>query len=201
MRMSVFQMVVVINKTIPKNNKPQLLEQIEDFIKEHAKITSISYKQSQIFNYDLLNYEDTRIIVMEFKMASSGSLKRINMIEEKLNTMDEIDAYKIIQKGISNIQSEDTFFYLVYEFDFGDVEEKLKPTITFFKGFYEKKRAYKYALELLKEGLEKYFIDEDLKEFDNPFIHYKEVHLYKEEKKEEQKQSVYYIKIEEIKIE
>lgn len=201
MRMSVFQMVVVINKTIPKNNKPQLLEEIEDFIKEHAKITSISYKQSQIFNYELNNYENTRIVVVEFKMASSGSLKRINMIEEKLNTMYEIDAYKIIQKGISNIQSEDTFFYLVYEFDFGDVEEKLKPTITFFKGFYEKKRAYKYALELLKEGLEKYFIDEDLKEFDNPFIHYKEVHLYKEEKKEEQKQSVYYIKIEEIKIE
>ena len=199
--MSVFQMVIVINKTIPKNDKPQILKQIEDFIKTYAKITSISYKQSQIFNYDLNNYEDTRIIVLEFKMATSGSLKRINMIEEKLNTMYEIDDYKIIQKGISNLQNEDTFLYLVYEFDFGDVEEKLKPTITFFKGFYEKKRAYKYALELLKEGLEKYFIDEDLKEFDNPFIYYKGVHLYKEEKKEEQRQSVDYRKIEEIKIE
>lgn len=199
--MSVFQMVIVINKTIPKNDKPQILKQIEDFIKTYAKITSISYKQSQIFNYDLNNYEDTRIIVLEFKMATSGSLKRINMIEEKLNTMYEIDDYKIIQKGISNLQNEDNFLYLVYEFDFGDVEEKLKPTITFFKGFYEKKKANQYAQELLKEGLEKYFIDEDLKEFDNPFIYYKEVHLYKEEKKEEQKQSVYYIKVEKIKIE
>lgn len=199
--MSVFQMVIVINKTIQKNDKPQILKQIEDFIKTYAKITSISYKQSQIFNYDLNNYEDTRIIVLEFKMATSGSLKRINMIEEKLNTMYEIDDYKIIQKGISNLQNEDNFLYLVYEFDFGDVEEKLKPTITFFKGFYEKKKANQYAQELLKEGLEKYFIDEDLKEFDNPFIYYKEVHLYKEEKKEEQKQSVYYIKVEKIKIE
>lgn len=201
MRTSVFQMVVVINKTIPKNNKQQLLEQIENLIKHHAKITSISYKQSQIFNYDLNNYENTRIVVVEFKMASSGSLKRINMIEEKLNTMDEIDAYKIIQKGISNLQNEDSFFYLVYEFDFGDVEQKLKPTITFFKGFYEKKRANQYAQELLNEGLEKYFIDEDLKGLNNPFIYYNEVHLYKEEKKEEQKQSVYYIKIEKMKIE
>lgn len=201
MRMSVFQMVIVINKTISKNDKPQILKQIEDFIKTYAKITSISYKQSQIFNYDLNNYEDTRIIVLEFKMATSGSLKRINMIEEKLNTMYEIDDYKIIQKGISNLQNEDNFFYLVYEFDFGDVEEKLKPTITFFKGFYEKKKANQYAQELLNEGLEKYFIDEDLKKFNNPFIYCKEVHLYKEEKKEEQKQSVYYIKIEEIKIE
>lgn len=199
--MSVFQMVIVINKTISKNDKPQILKQIEDFIKTYAKITSISYKQSQIFNYDLNNYEDTRIIVLEFKMATSGSLKRINMIEEKLNTMYEIDDYKIIQKGISNLQNEDNFFYLVYEFDFGDVEEKLKPTITFFKGFYEKKKANQYAQELLNEGLEKYFIDEDLKKFNNPFIYCKEVHLYKEEKKEEQKQSVYYIKIEEIKIE
>ena len=199
--MSVFQMVIVINKTIPKNDKPQILKQIEDFIKTYAKITSISYKQSQIFNYDLNNYEDTRIIVLEFKMTTSGSLKRINMIEEKLNTMYEIDDYKIIQKGISNLQNEDNFFYLVYEFDFGDVEEKLKPTITFFKGFYEKKKANQYAQELLNEGLEKYFIDEDLKKFNNPFIYCKEVHLYKEEKKEEQKQSVYYIKIEEIKIE
>ena len=199
--MSVFQMVIVINKTISKNDKPQILKQIEDFIKTYAKITSISYKQSQIFNYDLNNYEDTRIIVLEFKMATSGSLKRINMIEEKLNTMYEIDDYKIIQKGISNLQNEDNFFYLVYEFDFGDVEEKLKPTITFFKGFYEKKKANQYAQELLKEGLEKYFIDEDLKKFNNPFIYCKEVHLYKEEKKEEQKQSVYYIKIERLKIE
>ena len=199
--MSVFQMVIVINKTIQKNDKPQILKQIEDFIKTYAKITSISYKQSQIFNYDLNNYEDTRIIVLEFKMATSGSLKRIHMIEEKLNTMYEIDDYKIIQKGISNLQNEDNFLYLVYEFDFGDVEEKLKPTITFFKGFYEKKKANQYAQELLKEGLEKYFIDEDLKKFNNPFIYCKEVHLYKEEKKEEQKQSVYYIKIEEIKIE
>ncbi len=199
--MSVFQMVIVINKTIQKNDKPQILKQIEDFIKTYAKITSISYKQSQIFNYDLNNYEDTRIIVLELKMATSGSLKRINMIEEKLNTMYEIDDYKIIQKGISNLQSEDTFLYLVYEFDFGDVEEKLKPTITFFKGFYEKEKANQYAQELLNEGLEKYFIDEDLKKFNNPFIYCKEVHLYKEEKKEEQKQSVYYIKIEEIKIE
>ncbi len=201
MRTSVFQMVVVINKTIQKNNKQQLLEQIENFIKQHAKITSISYKQSQIFNYDLNNYENTCIVVVEFKMASSGSLKRINMIEEKLNTMDVIDAYKIIQKGISNLQNEDSFFYLVYEFDFGDVEEKLKPTITFFKGFYEKKRANQYAQELLNEGLEKYFIDEDLKGLNNPFIYYNEVHLYKDEKKEEQKQSVYYIKIEKMKIE
>lgn len=201
MRISVFQMVIVINKTIPKNYKHQLLEQIEGLIKKYARITSISYKKSQIFNNNINNYENNRIIVIEFKIASSGSLKRIHMIEEKLNTIDEIEDYKIIQKGITNLQNEDNFLYLVYEFDFGDVEEKLKPTITFFKGFYEKKRANQYAQELLKEGLEKYFIDEDLKKFNNPFIYCKEVHLYKEEKKEEQKQSVYYIKIEEIKIE
>ena len=33
MRMSVFQMVIVINKTISKNDKPQILKQIEDFRK------------------------------------------------------------------------------------------------------------------------------------------------------------------------
>ena len=201
MRISVFQMVVVINKTIPKNYKKHFLEQIEGLIKKYARITSISYKKSQIFNNNINNYENNRIIVIEFKIASSGSLKRIHLIEEKLNTIDEIEDYKIIQKGITNLQSEDTFLYLVYEFDFGDVKEKLKPTITFFKGFYEKKRANQYAQELLNEGLEKYFIDEDLKGLNNPFIYYNEVHLYKEEKKEEQKQSVYYIKIEKMKIE
>ena len=201
MRISVFQMVVVINKTIPKNYKKHFLEQIEGLIKKYARITSISYKKSQIFNNNINNYENNRIIVIEFKIASSGSLKRIHLIEEKLNTIDEIEDYKIIQKGITNLQNEDNFLYLVYEFDFGDVEEKLKPTITFFKGFYEKKRANQYAQELLNEGLEKYFIDEDLKGLNNPFIYYNEVHLYKEEKKEEQKQSVYYIKIEKMKIE
>ena len=194
-------MVIVINKTIPKNYKKHFLEQIEGLIKKYARITSISYKKSQIFNNNINNYENNRIIVIEFKIASSGSLKRIHMIEEKLNTIDEIEDYKIIQKGITNLQSEDTFLYLVYEFDFGDVKQKLKPTITFFKGFYEKKRANQYAQELLNEGLEKYFIDEDLKGLNNPFIYYNEVHLYKEEKKEEQKQSVYYIKIEKMKIE
>ena len=201
MRISVFQMVVVINKTIPKNYKHQLLEQIEVLIKKYARITSISYKKSQIFNNNINNYENNRIIVIEFKIASSGSLKRIHMIEEKLNTIDEIEDYKIIQKGITNLQSEDTFLYLVYEFDFGDVVENLKPTITFFKAFYNKEKANQYAQELLNEGLDKYFIDEDLKNIDNPFICCNEVHLYKNEKKEEQIESVYYIKIEKLKIE
>lgn len=201
MRISVFQMVVVINKTIPKNYKKHFLEQIEGLIKKYARITSISYKKSQIFNNNINNYENNRIIVIEFKIASSGSLKRIHMIEEKLNTIDEIEDYKIIQKGITNLQSEDTFLYLVYEFDFGDVVENLKPTITFFKGFYDKKKANEYAKELLDEGLDKYFIDEDLKNIDNPFICCNEVHLYKNEKKEEQIESVYYIKIEKLKIE
>ena len=83
MRISVFQMVIVINKTIPKNYKHQLLEQIEGLIKKYARITSISYKKSQIFNNNINNYENNRIIVIELKIAISGSLKRIHLIEEK----------------------------------------------------------------------------------------------------------------------
>ena len=118
-------------------------------------------------------------------------------MKRELNTHKEILSYKIIPKE-ERIEKNNYDIYLVYEFDYGDTIEQIKPNITIFGGYQTRFDAEIKALELLEEGKENYFIENELRALENPFDSCNEVHLYSD--RNIQKKSIYYIKIEKIKI-
>ena len=100
-------------------------------------------------------------------------------------TYEEIIDFKIVQccKEINDINNENKI-YVVYEFDYGNIDEGIEPNITIFDGYKTRAKAMEKANELLQEGLEKYYIDSCLEDSENPFKNYDELHLYENESEE-----------------
>lgn len=197
-----YQIIVLLDNSLSLNGKRNIIKEIRRFIEKCAGRVNIKYEETRNLAYSIEEHTNAWFVAMQIKMKNIGSNKRIKQIEEKLNTYEEIIDFKIIKcsKTTNNINN-DNKIYIVYEFDYGNINEGIEPNITIFDGYKTRAKAIEKANELLQEGLEKYYIDSYLADIDSPFKNNDEVHLYEKEDAEEQESSIYYIKIEKINLE
>lgn len=197
-----YQIIVLLDNSLSLNRKRNITKEIRRFIEKCAGRINIKYEETRDLAYNIEEHTNAWFLAIQIKMKIIGANKRIKKIEEKLNTYEEIIDFKIVQccKEINDINNENKI-YVVYEFDYGNIDEGIEPNITIFDGYKTRAKAMEKANELLQEGLEKYYIDSCLEDSENPFKNYDEVHLYENESEEEQESSVYYIKIEKINLE
>ena len=202
MEYTTYQIIVLLDNSLSLNRKRNIIKEIRRFIEKCAGRINIKYEETRNLAYSIEEHTNAWFVAIQIKMKNIGSNKRIKQIEEKLNTYEEIIDFKIIQcsKATNNINN-DNKIYIVYEFDYGNINEGIEPNITIFNGYQTREKAIEKANELLQEGLEKYYIDSCLVDKDNPFKNNDEVHLYEKEDAEEQESSIYYIKIEKINLE
>lgn len=202
MEYTTYQIIVLLDNSLSLNRKRNIIKEIRRFIEKCAGRINIKYEETRNLAYSIEEHTNAWFVAIQIKMKNIGSNKRIKQIEEKLNTYEEIIDFKIIQcsKATNNINN-DNKIYIVYEFDYGNINEGIEPNITIFNGYQTREKAIEKANELLQEGLEKYYIDSCLVDKDNPFKNNDEVHLYEKEDAEEQESSIYYIKIEKISLE
>ncbi len=201
MKYTRFQSIILIKNSLDITERKKVIEGIETFIKGYTKKVKILDKNARTLAYKVEGYEEAVFIAIEFILKAIGARKKVKMISEKLNTIEEILSYKIIEKDKKEVEKSDNTIYIVYEFDYGDVSDGIEPRVTHFGGFNTREKAVIKAKELLDEGLEKYFIENYLTDKNNPFENIDEVHLYEHETEEEQSKSVYYIKIKKIYLE
>lgn len=197
-----YQIIVLLDNSLSLNRKRNITKEIRRFIEKSAGRINIKYEETRDLAYNIEEHTNAWFLAIQIKMKTIGANKRIKKIEEKLNTYEEIIDFKIVQccKEINDINNENKI-YVVYEFDYGNIDEGIEPNITIFDGYKTRAKAMEKANELLQEGLEKYYIDSYLADSDSPFKNNDEVHLYEKETAEEQESSVYYIKIEKINLE
>lgn len=197
-----YQIIVLLDNSLSLNRKRNIIKEIRRFIEKCAGRVNIKYEETRNLAYSIEEHTNAWFVAMQIKMKNIGSNKRIKQIEEKLNTYEEIIDFKIIRcsKAPNNLNN-DNKIYIVYEFDYGNINEGIEPNITIFDGYKTRAKAIEKANELLQEGLEKYYIDSYLADNDSPFKNNDEVHLYENEEAEEQENSIYYIKIERINLE
>lgn len=202
MEYTTYQIIVLLDNSLCLNRKRNITKEIRRFIEKCAGRINIKYEETRDLAYNIEEHTNAWFVAIQIKMKTIGANKRIKKIEEKLNTYEEIIDFKIVQccKAINNINNENKI-YVVYEFDYGNIDEGIEPNVTIFDGCKTRDKAIEKANELLQEGLEKYFIDSFLADCDNPFKNHDEVHLYEKESAEEQESSIYYIKIEKINLE
>lgn len=199
-----FQSIILVKDSLNEIQRKQIVEDIKNIIYIYAngKKIKILNQQARPLAYKIEEYENALFIAVEFRLESIGANKRIKKIEEQLNTKSDILNYKIIQKDKEQIEeTNNDIVYIVYEFDYGDISKSIKPRVTHFGGFIAREKAVIQATKLLEEGLEKYYIESDLVNNENPFKYRDEVHLYEYETEEKQDTDVYYIKIEKINLE
>lgn len=196
-----FQAIILIKNSLNITERKKVVEDIENFIKRYTRKIKILDKNARQLAYKVEDYDNAWFIAIEFILKTVGARKRVKMIKEKLNTIAEILSYKIIEKDRKEMEKSDNTIYIVYEFDYGDISNKIEPRVTHFGGFNTRAKAVVKANELLNEGLEKYFIQNYLTDNNNPFEDNDEVHLYEQETEDKQNESVYYIKIKKINIE
>lgn len=202
MKFATFQAIILLKDHIETKKQKKIIADIKNFIKKYTNKINMINQHTRPLAYEIEGYENAKFIAIEFTLNLIGSKKRIKMVEAKLNTIDEILNFKILEKNIKMPEEINTNeIHIVYEFDFGDIEHGIEPRCTIFGGFTSRERAEIEANLLLKEGLDNYFLDSMLKNEENPFKNNDEVHLYKDKNEEEQGESVYYIKIEKINIE
>jgi len=197
-----YQIIVLLDNSLSLNRKRNITKEIRRFIEKSAGRINIKYEETRDLAYNIEEHTNAWFLAIQIKMKTIGANKRIKKIEEKLNTYEEIIDFKIVQccKTINNVSNENKI-YVVYEFDYGNIDEGIESNVTIFEGYKTRDKAVEKANELLQEGLEKYFIDSCLEDSENPFKNHDEVHLYEKETADEQENSVYYIKIEKINLE
>lgn len=199
MKYTTFQSIILIKNSLDIMKRNEIVKDIKNFIERYTKKIDIIDQNTRALAYKIEDYEDAWFLAIEFKLKSIGANKRVRIIKEKLNTIAEILNYKIVEKDKEKIEdSNNQIFYIVYEFDYGDISKGIEPRVTHFGGFNTREKAVVQANELLNEGLEKYFIESNLANIENPFKDYDEVHLFEKKTEEEQDKNVYYIKIEKI---
>lgn len=197
-----YQIIVLLDNLLSLNRKRNIIKEIRRFIEKCAGRINIKYEETRNLAYNIDEHTNAWFVAIQIKLKNIGANKRIKQIEEKLNTYEEIIDFKIVQscKTTKNINDENKI-YVVYEFDYGNIDEGIEPNVTIFQGCRTRAKAVEKANELLQEGLEKYYIDCCLADNDNPFKNNNEVHLYEKELTEEQGSSIYYIKIEKMNLE
>lgn len=196
-----YQIIILLDDTLSLFRKKFITREIKDFITRFTKKIDIKYEETKKLAYKIDEHEKSWFVAMQVKLKTIGSNKRIREVKEMLNTYEEIIYFKIIQKNKSEyLENEENEIYIVYEFDYGDNIEGIEPNITIFDGYRTREKAIEKANELLQEGLEEYFIESYLADNKNPFKDNNEVHLYKNKSGNKQGNSVYYIKIEKIKL-
>lgn len=202
MEYTTYQIILLLNDSISLYRKRNITKEIRHFLEKSTGKINIKYEETRDLAYNIEEHTNAWFVAIQIKLKSIGASKRIKIIEEKLNTYEEIIDFKIVQcsKKIEGISNENKI-YIVYEFDYGNIDEGIEPNVTIFEGFSTRDKAVEKANELLQEGLEKYYIDSFFENKDNPFKEHDEVHLYEKESADEQENSVYYIKIEKITLE
>lgn len=186
------QSIILLKDNIDTYQKKKIIKKITKFMQQYSdkiKITEIEN------NYNK-NY-----IAIEFRILIRGYKKRINKIIENLNTYSEVENFKILGDKEENYNKNSNEIYIVYEFDYGSIKEKIEARSTIFGAYKDRYKAEKKAYSLLLEGLEQYYLSDKMTKLNNPFTIYDKVELYEKEDKDKQKESVYYIKIEKINLE
>lgn len=196
-----YQIIILFNASLSLSRKKEVTNEIRDYTQEFARKVDVKYEGTKDLAYKIDKYDKAWFVGIKLKIREAGANKRIKELKEKLNTYEEIINFKIIQKRISEETKENqSQIFIVYEFDYGDIGEGIEPNVTIFQGYEIREEAEEKANELLVEGLENYFIENRLRDNKNPFKDNDEVHLYEKESADEQENSVYYIKIEKIKV-
>lgn len=198
MKYTTFQAIILIGDTLNLIKKEETIDKVTNLIKNYTRRINVLDKEVRNLAYEINNNEEAWFIAIEFSLKIIGARKRVKIIEEGLNTIENILSYKIVEKDKRELQKTDNTIYIVYEFDCGDEPNEIEPRVTHFGGFYTREDAIKKANELLDEGLEEYLIGSYLADDRNPFENNDEVHLYESKVKEEQGESAYYIKIEKM---
>lgn len=195
-----YQTIILLKETINKETREDIISEISDLINKYAKKLKIANINTLMpLASKINNFSNAWYVLMQFKVVDPGFKKRLNIIEEKLNTYSEVLDYKILEKGKRQEKEQNIRkAYVVYEFDYGDISEGIEPTTTLFKVCSSKIQAEEVAYSLLQEGLEKYYISKVKGNIKNPFTRFNEVELYEQEDEDEQEEPIYYIKIEEV---
>lgn len=197
MEYSVYQIVLLINDDLEDTKMKLLIAKIKNFILLYTNKIKIKINKNKNLAYKVEEYEKAHFVIIQLALKTIGANKRIKEITQLLNTYEEIIRFDII-KRVKKTEKEidENQIYVVYEFDYGDVEKQYNPNVTLFECYKNRESATEKALELLKEGLENYCIKPYLVHQDNPFEDRDTVELYDKNNNEEK--SVYYISIKRI---
>ena len=135
------------NNVLRRKNINEIIQLIHNILGKNKKII----KETLSLAYEIQNCKKADVLAFEFQIKSKAKYL-INLMKREFNTHKEILSYKIVPKE-EWTEKNNYDIYLVYEFDYGDTIEQIKPNITIFGGYQTRLDAETKALELLEEAV------------------------------------------------
>lgn len=141
MKYTTFQAIILIGDTLNLEKKEETIIKVTDLIRKYTRRINVLDKKARTLAYEINNNDAAWFIAIEFNLKTIGARKRIKIIEEELNTIENILSYRIVEKDKKELEKTDNTMYIVYEFDYGDASKGIESRVTHFRWIWHKTKS------------------------------------------------------------